>query len=110
MAGTENLKDVLKLFLTFVEDLSESLGDKEITLTDAFNFFDTLQAVGPAIAGIDQIPAELKDLDANEKKELNAFIASEFDIENDKVEMYIEKALAGVLMLAELVPLFTKGK
>ena len=110
MPGSKETKEVVSLFLNLVEALSESLEDGNIGLTDALNFFSTLQALSPAIEGIADVPKELAELDETEKAELNAYIAAEFDLKNDKVEHYIEQALAGVLLLADLIPLFTKKK
>lgn len=110
MAGIENIKNVFRLLFAVIEDTMESLDDGEISVRDSMNFFDSLQALIPALSGISSVGKEFADLDDSEKKELKSFITGDFDIENDKVEIYVEKFLHGVLVLSELIPLYQSIK
>ena len=40
---------------------------------------------------------QAKDIDAAEKVEINAFVAAELDLKNDKVEAIIEKTIEAIL-------------
>lgn len=109
MVGVSNIKNVLALFFEMVEGISESLEDGKFGLTDAFNFFGTIQRLGPALSSMSKVSEELADLDEAERHELNQFIAKEFDIANDDIEGYIEKGLMGLILIGDLIPMFKKG-
>jgi len=91
--GIEDLKDVVKVGLDIGEALSDGVGIEDIS---------ALFGLPEAISGISNVPAEIADLDAEEKEELHAFVQAEFDIPNDKLEVFIEGAIKVVIEIYTL--------
>ena len=94
--GIEELKDVVKVGLDIGEALSDGVGIEDIS---------ALFGLPEAIAGISDVPAEIADLDEAEKDELKVFVAENFNIPDDKLEEFIEAAIAVVI---DLYGLFLK--
>ena len=90
--GIENLKKGVKLAIDFGEEI-ERLTKNPNKLTALIGFFDEVMQVPEVAKNIDNIAAEIKDLSDDERVELKAYIANEFDIENDKLEARIEAGL-----------------
>jgi hypothetical protein len=91
--GIEELKDVVKAGLDIGEALSDGIGIEDIS---------ALFSLPDAIAGITDVPAEIADLDEAEKAELKQFVAENFDIPDDKLEVFIEGAISVVIDLYSL--------
>lgn len=72
----------------------KSMEDGKISWTDSANYLAAIMQLPGAIAGAGEIPEELKDLDDNEKAALIAYVKTEFDIPNEKVEGIVEEGLA----------------
>lgn len=102
MLGIEKLKTALAFALNLTEEIQKA-GQDGFTWTDAFGFVDDILKVPGLIASGDQILAELKDLTMEEKEELAAYLAAEFDIPNDRVEAMVEDALKLALTVVALV-------
>ena len=60
---------------------------------DFMHFMEAFQRGPSAFAGITLVPKELADLSPEEAQELKDYVAADFDIENDKLEDTIERAL-----------------
>lgn len=92
--GIQDLKDVVAFGAKFGNGIGESLSDDgKITLGDMANFMPAVLSVPAALEGIENIPAEIKDLDEAELVELVAFVDEEFDIPQDDAEEFIEESL-----------------
>ena len=76
-----------------------------IGINDLGNLVVVLPKFSPAIEGADTIPAELKDLDKDEAKELMEFASMRLGESLNKKELVekIEKALKAVLAVFEAV-------
>jgi len=88
--GIEELKDVVDFGLGVGEALSDGVGIEDIS---------ALFALPEAITGISDVPAEIADMDEAERAELNQFVKDNFDIPDDKLEEFIEAAVAVVINL-----------
>jgi hypothetical protein len=99
--GIENLKKLVKFPLDLTKQIANSTSDGW-QITDLFAFVDELAA----IPGIVKSWKELKDLDGDERKMLYDFVVTEFDIPNDKVELFVENALLNVVSLISLYEQF----
>jgi len=91
--GIKETKDLITLGASFGEAIYEAGKDSEWTLGDYKHFLPVLGDVIPAISGIEQVPAELKDLTEAEKMELFDFFKQEFNIPDDLIEAFVENAL-----------------
>lgn len=103
MAKIDNLKELVSLVFEMGEAISESLEDGKISIMDAPHFVGIFKKIGPALEGIDEIPAELADIDDAELDELIDFISEEFDIDNEELEAKVEEGLELGLKLAHFV-------
>ena len=83
--GIEELKDVVKFGLGVGEALSDGVGIEDVS---------ALFALPDAISGISDVPAEIADMDEAERTELKQFVKDNFDIPDDKMEEFIEAAVA----------------
>lgn len=108
MKGIEETKDALKFIIGFGEAIDKSLEDGKIGYADLFNFAPVMMDAGAAFSGIDQVPGELKDLSKEERDELVKFVEEEFDIDNDNLEILIEKSFKAILSLYGVVEEFKK--
>lgn len=106
MLGIESLKTVAKFGIELGEKAADALADGKVSATEAFGFLPTLMAIPGILAQKDDVVAEFKDLTSEERSELNAFIAAEFDIANDALESKIEKGLSAVVAILDLVSAF----
>lgn len=102
--GIENTKKVVHLGLKsgeLVAGLIEGIG-----LEDGLKAISVIKSLVDALHSFDEVIPELADLTEAEKSELKAYVVSDFDIENDKVEAAIEGALSLAVELSELAKLF----
>lgn len=103
--GIENLKKLVKFPLDLTKQIASSTSDGW-QITDLFAFVDELAAIPGIVKSWKDIQAELKDLDGDERKMLYDFVVTEFDIPNDKVELFVENALLNVVSLIALYEQF----
>lgn len=106
MLGIENIKKLLKAGLNFGLSASEAFEDKKISFFEAIGLVPEIFALIGVAKSWPEIQAELKELSEEEKVELSDFVNAEFDIPNDKVELFIEHALMQVLSLSTLIAEF----
>lgn len=93
MAGINELLDVIRFGVSLGNAMGNALQDKKFNLADLVFFVDSITKMPAAISGIEQVPAQLKDLDEEEKKVILETISKEFDIPQDNVEPIVEDAL-----------------
>ncbi len=74
--GIQNMKEVVGLILSGIAIVKESQADGKIGFDDVALLFKLIPELGPAVAGLDSIPAELSDLSEAEVAELAAFVIS----------------------------------
>jgi len=106
MLGIDNLKKLVKFSLDVTEQIASSLADGKITTMEIFGFLPQLVEIPGVVKSWPNIVAELKDLTPEERLELHAYVVSEFDIPNDKVESFVENALLQAVSLISLVEQF----
>jgi len=99
--GIEELKDVVKSGLDIGQALSDGVQIGDLT---------ALLSLPAAITGISDVPAEIEDMDADEKVELFEFVQANFDIPNDRLEEVIEKAIIVVLDIYKIFLIFKEIK
>lgn len=104
--GIDNLKKLIKFSLDLTENISTALADGKVTTTEIFGFLPELLQVPGVVKSWKDIVAELKDLTPDERLDLHAYVADEFDIPNDKVEVFIENALLQAISMITLVEQF----
>lgn len=107
---TKNIKE-LKELVDFALDLTQMgldvAKDKKVDMADLGLVLSSLpKLIAGGIAGfesIDQLPAELKDLSAEEAAELTAHVMAKLSIEDEKAKLILEKSLKTLVCVYELV-------
>lgn len=100
--GINNIKAVLLFALSFTGDVFEALQDGKITFWEGLKIGSSLKDTPDLIRGIGHFKAELVDLSMDERKELDAFVIDNFNVDNEKVEEIVEKAFSSLLSLHEI--------
>ena len=103
--GIDNLKVAIVAVINLAERIETKFADDgKISLAEALSvgagsFGDVVRVVKSGKL----IKAEFTDLDDEEKAELFELIKSELDLENDKIENIVEKAIEFLLTLDVLI-------
>jgi len=103
--GIENLKIAIVAAIRLGEKIEKNyVDDGEISLSEALgigasSFGDVLKVIKLG----SEIKNEFNDLDNEEKLQLANLVKEELDLQNDKVENIIEKALDFLLGLNDLI-------
>lgn len=105
MIGISNLKIALVAVINLGEKIEKGLADDgKISLAEALSigassFGDVVRFIKSGNA----IKQEYTDLDDKERVELIDLVKEELDLENDKVEVIIEKAVELLVNLEDLI-------
>lgn len=94
--NTEHLTKLVDLALTGVDVAKKALADGHVGLEDLGLLIALVPAVGPAIDGIGEVPAELKDLSADEAQALAAHVMAKLVVEDAKARAIVEASLGMV--------------
>lgn len=108
--GIKELKEMVGFVVAIVEAVAGSLDDGKIGFSDLFRLFGALKKAGPALKGMGELKAEIKDLTLEERKEIEDYISLEFDIKNDILEGFIEQAMQATLLILDLISPLIKKK
>lgn len=103
MAGIKESKELVKFVTELVKAIDKSLEDGEFALSDIVNFYQALTAASSGLSGIQEIPAELKDLQPEEVHELCEYVKNEFQLRNHKHEQIVESALEIGVKIYDLI-------
>lgn len=101
-------KEVLGFIFSLAMAYDKAKADGKVGLADGALIIDPLMKAMPAFDKINEVGREMQDLDDAEKAELNAYIASEFNIADDAIEAKIEQGLAVLAPLISFVLNFKK--
>lgn len=80
MRDIEELKDLVSLVVEIVDAGVLIFQDGHIGLGDVGHVWDVIEKMGPAFIGIDEVPAELKDLSIEECDNLITLLESELTV------------------------------
>jgi hypothetical protein len=103
--GIQQTKEVLDFVLSLSKAMQRALEDGELSWSDALDFVEPLKKLGPAIADIEDVIAELQDMDSSEFQELVEYVGDMYGIE-DAVEERIEDAVNTGVEVMKLVRMF----
>lgn len=91
--GIDLVKSLAKAVINAVEEGQEAMADGKFQLTEIMGFLDN----GVALVGLynkkDQILAQLKDVDSDERAELFTYLKSEYDAPTDRGELVVDKVI-----------------
>ena len=103
MYGIEKLKNALAFAINLGEALDKRLEDGKLSFVEGITLIPSLKDLPEVISSSKDIWKEFLDLDSTEKDELISFIETELDLENDKVEDFIQTSLKFVSELSVFV-------
>ena len=104
MSKVQETKELLKFVIDLGLAFEKSLDDGDLSVFDAANFISSMIDLGPAFSGIEKIPSELKNMVAEDAKEIRDFIKEHLDLAADqKVEEVIDRLSDIGVKLFELV-------
>jgi hypothetical protein len=106
MADVKQLKEAVLWGCQLGNALGTSLVDGRIGVSDLLGFIGVLNGAQRAFDGIDQVAIELADLDAAEKQEVLDLVGKEFNIPQEKVELYVKTGLLAAAKLHDVYLLF----
>lgn len=101
MSGIKESKEILVFLAKVGESIKASLVDGKFDLSDVANFYPVLGAILPAVQGIGEIPAEIKDLSVEEGLELVGIVVAELGLEGKQAAI-VKAGLKIVIDCAEL--------
>lgn len=102
MQGIEKLSKVITGVIKLGMTLEDKLNDGKLTWVERFELIKELKFVPDAIINYRELVSEFRDLDFDEIEQLNDLIASELDLDNDRVEEVIENAIEVLTTLSKL--------
>lgn len=98
----KELKDMLDFIMSMHMAADKAmLDDGKISWTEMTAFMPVVMKVIPAMSGSNLIIAEIKSMTPESKADLINWFGTNYDLENDVVEMAVEKGLELVLFMAE---------
>lgn len=106
--GITELKELLLFVIEFGEALDQAMVDKKFEMAEIGLLIGPLMRAQSAFEGMGEIAGEIKDLSESESLELVEFIKEELDLEADKIELIVEKALELGVKLYGFISLFKK--
>ena len=105
MYGTQKIKEALDFGFGFAQTIKEALAD-DGKISGIGEYIKIAKSVKPAlevIKSIGEMKDEFVDLDPMERDEIVEYFSEKFDLDNDEVELKIEKAFALLLSIADFV-------
>lgn len=103
-AGLQQLVEVLDFLFAGKDALVQAKeNDGKISLRDFPIIVSLFDDADEAYTGVELIPAAWNAATDEERAELVAYFAAQFDIDDDRTERRIEKAVAGLVNLYEAV-------
>ena len=107
--GFKETKEVLDAMIALGKAIEASMEDGKISLTDIPNFILFLTKIMPAIEGVEEVPFEFQVAKPEEIAELKAYLKEELDLEDDKIEQFIEDCFKVALDIYMLTSLYFSG-
>ena len=95
MAGIEALKGAVSVAISFPFQAARTIKGK-FKIWDILAFADELKELSVVISNRASVAEEFKDLTPEERVEIIQYAKDEFDIPDEKVEVFVENALMWV--------------
>jgi len=109
MATVEKSKKFFEELAQLASDVVAVVQDGKIDYKDIPQILDAMKELGKlSSSDIAAIKAELSELTENEREELKLAIAESFDIENDNLELLIEKLIGSLIDFADSVAIIVE--
>lgn len=106
MYGIENLKKLVKFACGLTKQISVAMEDGKFTFNESFGFIDEILEIPGVVKSFPAIKDEITELSPEERQELYDYIKAEFDIPNDRIEVFVENSLLFAISAVVLVEQF----
>ena len=108
--GIQETKELLDFIFSLAEAIKKSAADGKFSWSDGLNFIDPLKKLAPAIDNIDQVGAEILDLDGDEFSELVSYVEEKWNLEDEEdgatVDEKVEDAINAGIELLKITKVF----
>jgi hypothetical protein len=105
----KNTTEAVGFVLSLGEGVYGLADGKGTLLSDALAFVAVAQRAPAALKDVKLVLPEMQDMDEAEKAELKAFVARDFDLADDQLELLVEQALAAAIEFSELLKLLPQA-
>jgi hypothetical protein len=95
--------EVLTFVIELVKAYEASMEDEKLNLADVPNFLPAFMKLFEAIEDVSKVTLELEAANKDEVDTLKAAVKAELDLDDDKLEAFIENAFALVVDIYTLV-------
>ena len=108
--GIEDTKELLDFIFSLAEAVKKSAADGKFSWSDGLNFIDPLKKLAPAIDNIDQVGAEILDLDGDEFSELVTYVEEKWNLQDEEdgatIDEKVEDAINAGIELLKITKIF----
>jgi len=104
----KELKDALLVFINLGEGIEDKLEDGKITFIEYMALVPKAFGIIQVIKNGEILADQIKNLTEDGREDLKQFVATELDLDNDKLEEIIEMVFVTILTLLEVLPLLRK--
>jgi hypothetical protein len=98
--GIDSTILTMETAIEIATDIGKALDDKKLSLSESLAMVKHIPSVISLIKGAPQLPAELKNLSADEREVIVAHFADKFDLADDAAEARVEQLFRTVVVLA----------
>jgi hypothetical protein len=102
-AGITHIITVMETVLAVGSDIAGSLTDGKLTLSETLALSKHIPGALSAIKAAPDLPAELSDLDEDERAQIIAHFADKFTLPNDELELRVERLFGIAVNLSEQI-------
>lgn len=99
--GIDHIITVMDGILAIGTDLATALEDGKLSMVETIGLSKNIPAAIAAIKAAPDLPAEIRDLDDEERAQIIAHFSEKFDLPNDELEQRVEKLFAISVNVAE---------
>jgi len=99
--GIEELKQLAKFMFAVWDATRETIKDGRFKAREVFNYTEALRSLPKAFRGLENLPAEVKDLDKKELEEIRQFIIDEFKLNDKELEQKVEDIISIAINFAK---------
>jgi hypothetical protein len=98
--GIDSTIMTLEVAIEIGADIAKALEDRKLDLGESLGLVKHIPSLVSLIKGAPQLPAELKDLDAEEREAIVAHFAEKFELADKEAEARVEQLFRTVVVLA----------
>ncbi len=98
--GIDSTILIMETMVAIGTDIGKALDDRKLSLAESLAMVKHAPALLGMIKAAPQLPAELKDLDADEREAVVAHFCEKFDLPNEQIELRVERLFSVAVNLS----------